>query len=388
MYIERDMEELLDNLLSLGGEGLWWDFKQKFHEDLFELLHDITCLANVIHDGDRFLIFGVNDNLEVTGLNVDECPYSQADVISYLRQQPYAENNIPTVEMGFVKYAEKTIAILSIKNERLKPFYFTKELKYRNKILRAGAVYSRVRDTNTPKDSCANPQDIKAMWIERFGLDLPAATRFMLLLEDTENWVYDGINSAYYSLDPDFTISITGEEYRGGQYWWQNTLIEEPVKYNYLLKYKNTIMHELPVVHFHNEGLCIPFPDIEYVTYPGKMDGLDAEFYCDIFYYLKGTLSYALFKHLRKIYSDKPDLDTPIVTQSKPPIIKLPFFIIDKKEQVDELCRSYLLAYKRFVKNQDSLVNSSVYRGEDMDRYKLERVFSEWVFCELTGKCI
>lgn len=382
------MEKLLDNLLSSKSEGLWWDFKQKFHDNLFDLLHDITCLANVIHDGDRFLIFGINDAFEVVGLDIEECRFSQADIISYLRQQPYAENNIPTIDIKFVKYAEKTIAVLSIKNERLKPFYFTKELKHRNKVLRAGAVYARIRDTNTPKDSCANPQDTKAMWLERFGLDLPAITRFQLLLEDTDNWIYNGINGAFYALDPDFTISISEEDYRGGNFWWQNTLIEEPVKYDYLLKYKNAVMHELPVVHFQNEGLCVPFPNVEYVTHPEKGDGLNAKFYCDLFFYTKGTLSYVLFKHLRKIYNDKPDLNTPIVTQAKPPIIKLPFFILDKNEQIDELRNSYLLAYKKFVENQDDIVANSIYQGNEIDRHKLERVFSEWAFCELTGKCI
>lgn len=378
------MEKLLDNLLSSKSEGLWWDFKQKFHDNLFDLLHDITCLANVIHDGDRFLIFGVSDDFEVVGLDSEEDRFSQADVIGYLRQQPYAENNVPTIDIKFVEYAKKSVAVLSIKNERLKPFYFTKELKYRNKILRAGTVYSRIKDTNTPKDSCANPQDIKAMWLERFGLDLPAAARFKLLLKDTDNWIYNGVNGAYYALDPDFTISISEDDYRGGNFWWQNTLIEEPVKYDYLLKYKNAVMHELPVVHFQNEGLCVPFPDVEYITHPEKRDGLDAKFYCDLFYYTKGTLSYALFEHLRKIDTDKPDLSTPIVTQIKTPIIKLPFFILDKNEQLEELCSSYLLAYKKFVENQDDIVADSLYQGKNMDRYKLERVFSEWAFSEVT----
>lgn len=382
------MEKLLDNLLSSKSEGLWWDFKKKFHDNLFDLLHDITCLANVIHDGDRFLIFGISDDFEIVGLDSEECRFSQADVIGYLRQQPYAENNVPTIDIKFVEYAEKSVAVLSIKNERLKPFYFTKELKHRNKILRAGTVYSRIKDTNTPKDSCANPQDIKAMWLERFGLDLPAAARFKLLLEDTDNWIYNGVNGAFYALDPDFTISISEDDYRGGNFWWQNTLIEEPVKYDYLLKYKNAIMHELPVVHFQNEGLCVPFPDVEYITHPEKRDGLDAKFYCDLFYYTKGTLTYALFEHLRKIHTDKPDLSTPIATQIKSPIIKLPFFILDKNEQLEELCSSYLLAYKKFVENQDEIVADSLYQGKNMDRYKLERVFSEWAFSEVTEKCI
>jgi hypothetical protein len=63
------------------------------------------------------------------------------------------------------------------------------------------------------------------MWAERFGLDLPATKRFSLILEDTDNWNYNGINGAFYALDPDFTIDIGDTEFEGGQYWWQNALV-------------------------------------------------------------------------------------------------------------------------------------------------------------------
>jgi len=374
------MHDIVSNLIYKKCEGLWWDFKQKFHNDLYDLLHDIICLSNVIHEGERYLIFGISDELDVIGLKSEDKTYTQADILDLLRKQPFAENNAPNVSLKFIKYQNKDIAILKIENERLKPYFLTRDIKSRGKLLRAGAIYSRVKDTNTPKDSCANPHDIKAMWVERFGLDLTASKRFSFILEDAENWNYDGINEAFYALDPDFTIEVGNTECEGGQYWWQNSFFEKPRKYNYILKFKNTIMHEVPVIHFRNENLCIPFPNIEFISYPKKLDGLSANFYCDLFYFQKGTLEYSLFLHLRKIETETPSFSTPITSQIKPPIIKLPFYIVNSEQELKDLEISFFDKFKEFVQKKDEMVKGSVHQDAVEDRWQLEKAFAEWAF--------
>lgn len=374
------MHDIVSNLIYKKCEGLWWDFKQKFHNDLYDLLHDIICLSNVIHEGERYLIFGISDELDVIGLKSEDKTYTQADILDLLRKQPFAENNAPNVSLKFIKYQNKDIAILKIENERLKPYFLTRDIKSRGKLLRAGTIYSRVKDTNTPKDSCANPHDIKAMWVERFGLDLTASKRFSFILEDAENWNYDGINEAFYALDPDFTIEVGNTECEGGQYWWQNSFFEKPRKYNYILKFKNTIMHEVPVIHFRNENLCIPFPNIEFISYPKKLDGLSANFYCDLFYFQKGTLEYSLFLHLRKIETETPSFSTPITSQIKPPIIKLPFYIVNSEQELKDLEISFFDKFKEFVRKKDEMVKGSVHQDAVEDRWQLEKAFAEWAF--------
>lgn len=374
------MHDIVSNLIYKKCEGLWWDFKQKFHNDLYDLLHDIICLSNVIHEGERYLIFGISDELDVIGLKSEDKTYTQADILDLLRKQPFAENNAPNVSLKFIKYQNKDIAILKIENERLKPYFLTRDIKSRGKLLRAGTIYSRVKDTNTPKDSCANPHDIKAMWVERFGLDLTASKRFSFILEDAENWNYDGINEAFYALDPDFTIEVGNTECEGGQYWWQNSFFEKPRKYNYILKFKNTIMHEVPVIHFRNENLCIPFPNIEFISYPKKLDGLSANFYCDLFYFQKGTLEYSLFLHLRKIETETPSFSTPITSQIKPAIIKLPFYIVNSEQELKDLEISFFDKFKEFVQKKDEMVKGSVHQDAVEDRWQLEKAFAEWAF--------
>ncbi len=56
------MENLIVQLIESKKEGTWWDFKREHHSCSLDLLHDILCLSNVIHLGDRYLIIGVSDD--------------------------------------------------------------------------------------------------------------------------------------------------------------------------------------------------------------------------------------------------------------------------------------------------------------------------------------
>ena len=53
--------QLIQDLIDMGVEGVYWDFKLKHHLKKGDLIHDVLCLANAEHDGPRFLIFGVED---------------------------------------------------------------------------------------------------------------------------------------------------------------------------------------------------------------------------------------------------------------------------------------------------------------------------------------
>jgi hypothetical protein len=115
------MQEIISSLISKKAEGLWWDFKQKFHDQLFDLLHDIICLANVIHEGERYLVFGISDDFDVIGLDIENRSFTQADILDYLRKQPFAENTPPKIKLEFLNYQNKEVAVLMIENERVKP---------------------------------------------------------------------------------------------------------------------------------------------------------------------------------------------------------------------------------------------------------------------------
>lgn len=377
------MHGLIEQLVKQKREGLWWDFKREHHANKADLLHDVLCLANVVHSGDRYIIFGVSDEFEIVGLG-DQCQRrKQADIIDYFRAKRFASHNAPTIKLESVVLNEKFLDILVIKNERLKPFYLTEDESFQGALVRAGVVYARQHDTNTPKNSCANPSDIEAMWRERFGLDKKASDRFIDILLDYNNWRYDGVSKAFYEIDPDYTIEIGKDKSIGGKYWWEEGLHEKPVRYSYRLNFKSTELHSLLVVHFRNESLKLPFPEVGYVTYPDNNDGHHAECYCDLFYYTKHSLAFALLKHMRAFERPEgiePSVELPLRSQLKPPIIKLPFLILDSDESAEQLCaelRDNFWKFKALIKESKDI---SEIVDEGRKRYALERRFSEWAF--------
>ena len=141
--------------------------------------------------------------------------------MDFLRKKNFANHNIPTLELQTILIDNSELDILIIKNEKLKPYYLTKDEKTQGKCIRAGSVYSRLQDANTPIDSTANPYEIEAMWRERLGLNDKATEKFVHILKDYGNWVYDGYGRAFYDINPDYTIEIvSSDDEEGGKFWW------------------------------------------------------------------------------------------------------------------------------------------------------------------------
>lgn len=53
------------SLINRKSEGTYWDFKCEHHKSKSDLIHDILSLANAHHEGDRFLVFGVDDKFNL-----------------------------------------------------------------------------------------------------------------------------------------------------------------------------------------------------------------------------------------------------------------------------------------------------------------------------------
>ncbi|GAA6166356.1 AlbA family DNA-binding domain-containing protein [Sessilibacter corallicola] len=377
------MQELVKNLIDQKKEGHWWDFKLKHHDNLHDLLHDILCLANVIHDGDRFIIFGVSDDYEINGLNDKNLRRTQADILNFLRTISFANNKIPNIKIDSLQINGKELDILTIRNENHKPYFLTKDETKKGTTVRAGTIYSRLGDSNTPKDSSANPEEIEKMWCQRFNLDKKASERFIDILVDYNNWKYDGISKAFYDIDPDFKIEIGSHEGKGGQYWWEESLAEKPYRFHYHLRYKSVELYKLLVVRFKNENLKIPFPNVEFINLPENDNNHEEKIYCDLFYYIKNTIEYSLFKHIRALETSKinhKSFSTPIQTQIKPPIIKLPFLILDSEDQLNIIHKKLTSNYSEFlqVKSKSNLLKTIDKQTDP--RYAAEELFSEWAY--------
>lgn len=383
VWLRENMQKLVEQLIKNKSEGYWWDFKLKHHSNLFELLHDVLCLANIIYEGERFIIFGVSDDFNVIGLNEDDIRHKQADILNFLRTKSFAYHKIPSVKIDTIQVDGKELDVLSIKDENYKPYFLTRDETKKGITIRAGTIYSRLGDSNTPKDSCANPYEVEAMWRQRFGLDKKASERFFDVLVDFKNWKYDGISKAFYDIDPDYTIEIGGNEGSGGKFWWEESLFEKPDRFYYHLRYKGVELYKLLVVRFNSENLQLPFPDVEYITYPEKNDGCETEVYCDIFFYLENSIEYSLFKHIRALEVSeitKKSFTTPIETQMKPRRIELPFLIFNSEYSLRTACQKLVENYNDFlrVKSESNEIKNS--SDEMRKRYITERLFTEWAY--------
>ncbi len=372
------MKTLVRQLVEKKKEGTWWDFKREHHESSLDLLHDILCLANANHSGDRYLIIGVSDDYEVIDVNNGKIRRKQSDIIDLLKSKKFAEDNVPVVSMEGVSINTNEIDVITIKNKRKKPYYILDDYKKGKKCLRSGVVYNRVRDTNTAIDQCANPNDVVLMWKERFGLTLSVKERYVEILLDFQNWCYNGISKAHYTIDPDYSLEIEQDDNGESQYWWQKEIVEKTVDSIYLFKYKDKDVYSLPVKRFYSENLCFPMPDVEYIAYPDDSDRCSGvSCYYALFHYTKRTINYSLFFHIRALEvggnSTAKSFCTPLKSQIKPPIISLPFLIFESDKEKNE-------AIKKLKENiNDFKCNVGQTNGS-------EKQFCEWAYKKIKSK--
>lgn len=217
LNLECEMLKLLER----RTEGEYWDFKERWHCNNADLIHDILCMANSPANRDCYVIIGIKDKTyDILGVDVEKRK-NQQNVIDLLRQKPkWAGGYIPEVYVKTVKISDKEIDVIIIKQSNNTPFYLLEDYKSEGKSLFKGTIYTRKGDTNTPKTSTADLYDTEILWKRRFGLQYNPSQRAKFYLIDLENWErIDGETNKfgtncflfYYKLDPDYTIHFESE---------------------------------------------------------------------------------------------------------------------------------------------------------------------------------
>lgn len=205
MYLKDSFYEIIGELIDSRHEGSYWDFKQEYHQNKANLLHDIICLANNLDDCDAYIIFGVSDNGEILGVENDENRKNQENFITFLRDKSFSEGYRPSIEYTQIKWNNHEIDILVIKKNSRTPYYLTKDFHDCKETVKAYYIYTRVIDTNTPKDKSADVSSIETLWKKRFGLLPTPQKRLEQYLEDKMHWITrDHIQ--FYDESPEFTI--------------------------------------------------------------------------------------------------------------------------------------------------------------------------------------
>lgn len=371
--MDSSLMDELQKLIDSKREGTHWDFKEKYDENKASLLHDILCLSNAQHKGNRYLIFGVSDppECEIKGVSGDNKRKKQHDFINFIREQKFAGDIRPEIELRTEIINGVEIDVLIIFDHPEKPYYLREDVDDKGKYVKANFTYKRNGDTNTPKNMSADISAIALMWRERFGLDSSPLEKIKLYLLEYENWEWDGVDFAYYKYFPEFTIKISSSSERNDKLvWWDRWPVDEPLTESvYEIKYHSTQLAQLSVIHCERVSFSFPRPDVGYVQ-TDNSNNVDAENTYSLFYYVKDTLGYSLLHHLFM-----GNL-TSIQSYTKPPIKRLPFMIFKNEEERDSFMVSLKENIGGFFSEHHGYPRKCL--GEKM--LQEEEEFAEWAY--------
>lgn len=264
------------SLLELGYEGGYWDFKSDYPDKnkKEDKLHDIICMANNLEDRDAYLIYGANDDGTIKGIqNTEKQRLKTADFIKFLRDKNFAGGFIPDIKLQTIVIDNNELDILIIRRGKHTPYYLQKDYYESSpkEKLRAGAIYTRTADINTPKECTANVEHTEYLWRKHFGYDLSPSKRFDLILSDVKGWSdcnWDTVNYMYYINHPEYKI-VSGQHKDGYEllayFYDDERMLYSKLKFEYL----TTIIYESEL-WFMDMGRCIiPKPEIRYIIGKG-----------------------------------------------------------------------------------------------------------------------
>lgn len=270
MTKQDDLVAIISTLINRKVEGTYWDFKRKHHEDNYNLIHDVLCLANAKHTGDRFLIFGVDDeDFSLYPINEDSGRRSQADLAGLFRDnaKKFFQSRFPEFYLKEIELNETLLDVLVIEDTPHKPYYLVENYKKIN----SHHIYTRISDTNTPVNDAAQPHEIERMWRERSGLDMPPLEKAKRYLSEPDAWLhliesYGGGTNFYHTEFPEFTLRVTdAEDFIARNEEWTRGEIrtDNNQAWYYDLHYHQTRLARIRSVSFDDGKKSMVAPDWE-----------------------------------------------------------------------------------------------------------------------------
>lgn len=287
--------EILD-LILLKQEGSYWDFKREwyFQDKKADLLHDIICMANNLSNRDAYIIVGVDEENDYSFSSVKSDPNRKntQQLVDFIREKHFAGGIRPIVSVESLDFGEIEIDVIVIHNSDATPFYLTENFQ----SVMPNNIYTRVMDSNTPKNKSADLPHIETLWKKRFGLLSSPLERMMIYLKNPDLWKNSPndypTKKQYYSFFPEFTIETVHDESKNGyQYYLFNQTDIHPRWYDINLYYHQTMLASL-------EGLSLDGG--RYFTPSPKTDGISLTQYhhwdISFKYYIKDSIEYIVHK--------------------------------------------------------------------------------------------
>lgn len=324
-------QEILE-LLNLKQEGSYWDFKKEWYlkEKKVDLLHDIICMANNLENKDAFIIIGIDDEGKVKGIENDINRKNTQMIVDLLKDKKFAGDIRPKVYVETIFIMGKKIDIIVIKDSYNTPYYLTE--RYKSVI--ANNIYTRVMDTNTPKDKSADIHHIEYLWKKRFRLISTPLERIKYYLEKTDEWLDSPTNwetvKKYNKYYPEFTIEYTLEDHGNAyQYYLFNQTDIRPHWNEIRIFYHQTLLSTLEGINLDGGRYLTPVPLTDGLSL-GGYNRWDIVFK----YFIKDTLRYTI----HQFYYDSNKGDERIAHDKFKDCV-----LVFKSEEEKEVFKQYVL---------------------------------------------
>lgn len=301
MAATRELAVLILKLAHSGKEDEWWDFKKQWSSKE-DLVFDVVCLANNTQFRDAYLIVGVDEENDYCFCDVkdDKNRKNTQQLVDLLKSQPFAGDVIPDVQVSTLSFTNgDEIDIVEIKSGKESPYFFREN----HWGLNAGAIYTRVRDTNTPKGRSANYRQVEALWRNHFGLADAPIKRLEEFLRDDEGWQdslehSEGLKEFYIS-NPEYTIERIGDEGLDGyEYYHFAQTDSRPSWYEIFVRYHQTVIAGMQGASLDGGRYFTSIPDRAFIQTPShdgrSLDHLSYS-YC---YFVDNSLNFLMHCHL------------------------------------------------------------------------------------------
>ena len=288
MLSESQKQEILE-LIFLKQEGEYWDFKKEWYEEgkQADLLHDIICMANNLEDRDAYIIIGIDEenDYRVNDMTNAENRKSTQMLVDFLRNKKFAGGIRPRVMVETIQMEVGLVDIIIVKNGYSTPYVL--EESYRG--VNANNIYTRVMDSNTPKNKTAEISHIEYLWKKRFHLLTAPLEQVFYYLQNKDNWldVVDdsSMTRQYYKYFPEYIIEYCSCDNRDGyEYYLFSQTDSRPHWYNIYVKYHQTTLFSTIGIGLDGNRYFTNVPCTDYLFDDWRHEG-NVSFK----YYVKGT---------------------------------------------------------------------------------------------------
>ena len=290
--LKREIEQLI----FLKQEGAYWDFKREWYssDKKADLLHDIICLANNLSNREAYIIIGVDEEKDyaVSSVKTDPNRKNTQQLVDFLRDKHFAGGIRPIVSVRNIFIGTDEIDVIVIHDSDSAPFFLTE--KYQSVM--PNNIYTRVMDSNTPKNKSADISYIEILWKKRFGMLYSPLERMKNYLKKPYLWDESPndyfVGKRYYRYSPEFTIEdVLDDSKHGYQFYLFNQTDTSPRWYDINLYYHQTMMFSLEGVSLDGGRYFTPSPKTDFIR-------LDKFHRCIVTfkYYIKNSIEYILHK--------------------------------------------------------------------------------------------